>query len=129
MKKESTDTGGIKSKLIAFDPSSKTSELIKALRGFREAEQETKKERAKKFLIFKNPKEGKISDGTANEMIEDDKEVQSLEGKLIIAEGQYISAKLSREDYYEVNNDIKKLADIEMLEMSKFEPKSENPAF
>jgi hypothetical protein len=123
------DTGGIKASLISFDPTTKTKALVEALTAFRSAEQDLKKEHAKKFMLFKNPKEGKVSDGTANEMIEDDKEYQSIEAKLIVAEGKYISAKLSREDYYEVNNDTKKLADIEMLEMSKFEPKGEKPAF
>ena len=125
---EVLEIGDIKNRLIAFDPGQYKHDLTDTLVVYRQVEQKLKEERAKKFLTFKNTGE-KTTDGLVKEMVEADKSVQKLEGELIQAEGKYISAKMAREDYFEINADIKKLAEIVMLELQKFSPPEDKPIF
>lgn len=105
------DIKDLTEKLESFDPTQATENLVEAQVILERMEQRLKVERAKKWIIEKNA-EGKPTDKLVEAKIDDDKTIQGLEDNIIIAQGDYLSAKLKREDLYEKHNSNKKIADL-----------------
>ena len=109
---EIMDINEIKVSLAQFDPKSLTTGLIDASQRLLAADMEAKTVYAKKFLFYKEQAE-KVTDSKAENQVLVDLEYISIEAQRITAKGKLTEAQLLREDYYAINDNIKKLAGIE----------------
>jgi hypothetical protein len=111
-KGEIMDINEIKASLAQFNPKDLTTELISANKGLLAADMQSKTIYAKKFLYYKEQVE-KITDSKAENQTLSDAEYISIEAQRIVAKGKLIEAQLLRDDYYAMNDNVKKLAGIE----------------
>ena len=106
------DINEIKVSLAQFDPKSLTTGLIDASQRLLAADMEAKTVYAKKFLFYKEQAE-KVTDSKAENQTLSDPEYISTEAQRVIAKGKLIEAQLLRDDYYALNDNVKKLAGLE----------------
>lgn len=101
-------------KIEDFAPEELTERLISASEKLDLEKQNLKVVRALVYIEEKN-KEGKPTEGMVNAQIDTNKKVQEQTAKVIEAEGEYLSAKLNRDDYMEKHQSFKKLADLQKV--------------
>lgn len=113
---ESGEINNVKRSLNAFAPDLLTDAYIKAIADRRKAEQD-RKVAYNVALITIKANTPNITDKIAMAQAEHDPKVESADAQVIEAQGREISAKLKREDHYERNGNIKKIANLIEAEM------------
>ena len=108
------DSQELIAKIEGFAPEKLTETLITASENLDLAKQNLKVTRALVFIVEKN-KEGKPTEGMVNAQIEINKDVQLQTAEVIRREGEYLSAKLNRDDYFEKHQSYKKQADLQKV--------------
>jgi hypothetical protein len=94
-----------------FDPDEATDKVIDTSNELLIAENDLKVARAVVFIREKNA-EGKPTDKLVEAKVESDENVKLKTNEVIRTEGNYLSAKLKREDLYEKYQRDKKIADL-----------------